>query len=269
MKNISHDEQKQIMLKMLKFIDEKCRQNGISYSLIGGSLIGAIRHRGYIPWDDDIDIILDRENYAKLKNILDEETGRYQTLKANNKKRRFSFVKLIDTYTCLEEKTQQKYDPNYGIFIDIFCYIPTSDDAKERSAHFKRIRRLMNLCQRRKINFADPFYRNMLRFGKTTISKIIGRKRLNRMLDLELNRYTSDTKYVFGNWPVYSYEKEIQLKKNTEDYIDAKFEGLTVMIFKNYDAILRTTFGDYMKLPPKSERVPHHTAKMWWKEENE
>ena len=74
------------------------------------------------------------------------------------------------------------------------------------------------------------------------------------------------TDFVMLNWPAYGFEHEIQLKKNTEEYIDVKFEGLDVMIFKNYDEILRTIFGDYMKLPPEEDRVPKHNTKAWWKE---
>ena len=262
---ITPEEQKQIMLDMLEFIDKTCRQNGIKYSLFAGSLIGAIRHQGYIPWDDDIDIVLTKENYTKLKTILDKGTGRYQTLKFGRGGEQFSFLKLVDTHTGLKEPSQAKPIPDYGIFIDIFCYYPAPNDAKLRKKHFKRVQLLVSLIARRKLSLNASPKQNFLRLGKNTLSKILGYKHINKMFAKTMNRY-KNTDYVMTSWPAYAYEKEIQLAKNTEDYIDAKFENLTVMIFKNYDAILSTTFGDYMQLPPPEARKPRHTLEMWWRE---
>ena len=111
-KQITSKEQKQLQVLMLEFVDKICRKNNIKYSAIGGTLIGAIRHKGFIPWDDDIDIILTKNNYDKLKRILDKETGRYRTLKYGQGGECFSFTKLIDTNTHLMEKRQLNYNPN-------------------------------------------------------------------------------------------------------------------------------------------------------------
>ena len=269
MKIITPQEQKQIMLDMLEFVDKICRKNNIKYSLLGGSLIGAIRHQGSIPWDDDIDIILTKENYAKLKTILDQETGLYQTLKFGHGGERFSFLKLIDTKTCVIENSQEKFDPNYGIYIDIFCYNYAPNSERARKKYYKKLKLLVSLTARHRLDFKhDSLPKNFLRFGKNTVSKILGYKTIHKIFQKTLNQY-QDTDYLISNWPLYGPNKEFQLAKNTEDYIDAKFENLTVMIFKNYDAILRATYGDYMQLPPKSERKPRHDMKMWWGEENE
>lgn len=266
---ITQQEQKTIMLNILGHIDRICRDNSIKYSLIGGSLIGVVRHKGYIPWDDDIDIVLTKENYGKLKKILDQETGRYQTLKYGHGGERYIFTKFVDTYTCLIENRQKKYDPNYGIYIDIFCYYPTSDNVKKRKSQYRKIALLESLIARRKLDFKnESIKQNILCAGKNIVSRIIGYKRIRKCFMKVLNRY-NDRKYLVSNWPAYGFEKEIQLTKNTEEYIDAEFEGLKVMIFKNYDDILRTTFGDYMKLPPESERTPKHNMKAWWREGRE
>ena len=266
MKTINEKEQKRIMLEMLKFLDDICRKNGIKYSLIGGSLIGAIRHHGYIPWDDDIDIILTKNNYTKLKKILDSETGRYQTLKYGEGGECFSFIKLIDTYTQAREGVHGKLYPKYGIYMDIFCYYPTSNNYNERKRQFSKIRILVSLFARRKIDVKNrTFIQNVERIGKNIVSRLMGYKRIKNTMEKTVNKYNG-SKYVVSNWPVYSFEKEIQLQKNIKDYIDVIFEGTKVMIFKNYDEILRTSFGDYMTLPPKSERVSRHSLKMWWRE---
>jgi len=266
MKKLTINERKKIMLELLKYTDDICREHNIKYSLFAGSLIGTIRHHGYIPWDDDIDIILTKENYEKLKTILDKKTGRYQTLKFGRGGERFSFLKLIDTKTHLIEGAQTTFDPYYGVYIDIFCYYPTSDNEKLRKKHYQKIKLLESLTSRGKLNFKnESLAQNTLRLGKNIISKIIGYKRLNQLFQKTMNKYHDKT-YIVSNWPAYGYQKEIQLAKNTKEYTDAKFENLTVMIFKNYDEILRTTFGDYMQLPPLEARKSRHTLKMWWRE---
>ena len=263
---IGTSEQRLLMLDMLLHVDRICRDYGIKYSLIGGSLIGAIRHKGFIPWDDDLDIILTKNNYYKLKSILDSEIGNYQTLKFGKGGERFSFVKLVDVRTRAREFIQQKDDPNYGVYIDIFCYCPVSEDSRTRQKQFSRLKTLMKFITREKANRKDRTWsQNAKQFVKNTISEIIGYRIIDNMFMRILNRY-DDSRYLVSNWPVYKYEQEIQLKVNTKDYINAEFEGHRVMIFKNYDEILRTTFGDYMQLPPESERKPKHNMSAWWKD---
>jgi len=267
-KEISLQERKRIMLDMLKHIDDICRENNIKYSLVGGSLIGAIRHRGYIPWDDDIDIILTEKNFKKLVDILDKDTGRYQIYKYGKEYKKMGFRKLIDTKTHLLEG-EFAFDPNYGVYVDIFSYCNLSNNDRKRKWQFDKIKLLLKFVTfyRKKIDFKEDGLLKSIDFSfKKAVSRAIGCKRFGKAY--ENIRKSSDTKsdYVTCFFPVYSYDKEVQLKKNTEDYTDAKFEDLTVMIFKNYDEILRTTYGDYMKLPPKSERIPKHNAKAWWRD---
>ncbi len=265
-KKISITEHQNILLDILKFLDQTCRENNIKYSLINGSLIGAIRHHGFIPWDDDVDVILTRENYVKLKKILDKETGQFQTLKQGKGGERYPFIKLIDTHTHAIEKNRPKFNPNYGIYVDILCYYPTSNNQKERKKHYKKLEMMVSLFLRRKIFFKEEsLSKIILCLGKNACSKLLGYNKLNRKFNKLLNQYNG-RKYVINNWPIYGYEKEIQLRKNTEEYTDTKFENLTVMIFKNYDEILRTIYGNYMKLPPKNERVPKHNMTAWWRE---
>lgn len=266
-KMISLVEQQKILLEILRFLDKTCRKNKIKYSLVAASLIGAVRHQGFVPWDDDVDVVLTKENYEKLKKVLDKETGRYQALKPGKGGEKYGFMKLIDTQTHAYEKNRPKFDPNYGVYIDIFCYYPTSDDKKEQLKQFKKLKLMVSLYLRRKIFFKkEPLSKIIMCLGKNACSKILGYSRINHIYDKLLNQY-SGTKHVIINWPVYGFENEIQLAKNTEEYIDAKFEDLTVMIFRDYDEILRTTYGDYMKLPPKSKRVPKHNVMAWWRED--
>ncbi|MBR2840108.1 LicD family protein [Candidatus Saccharibacteria bacterium] len=266
---IDSEQQKRLMLDMLRFVDNICRKNGIKYSLIGGSLIGAIRHHGFIPWDDDLDIILTRDNYNKLKKILDAENGRYQTLKYDEGGRCFCFIKLIDKQTQLIEGAAQKLNPNYGVYIDVlqYCYMPNTLNKREK--YYRTIKLLESIIGRRKLDFKGMnVRRNVIRLGKNIFSVILGYKTINKMFDKILN-YCDKSEYVVSNWPAYGFEKEVQLRKNTEKYIDVEFEDMKAMVFENYDEILRTTFGNYMELPPKQKQIPKHNIRAWWKEDYE
>ena len=266
MKKISNEEHKKIMLDILKYFDKICRDNQINYSLIGGSLIGAIRHKGIIPWDDDIDVILDFNNYQKVIDILRNSNGNYKLLCHKYDPNYYPpFPKLIDTRTFAKE--EQLLDPieNYGIYIDIFCYNNTSNNEKKRKKHLKKIMLINSMLSRKKIQLKKyGIVQNFKRLCKNMISKIIGYTKLNKLIEAENNKYNKEeTEYVISNWPIYGYQKEIQNKKNIKKYIDVKFEDMTAMVFKEYDEILKTTFGNYMKLPPENKRTSHGLEAYW------
>ena len=268
MKEISLKQQKKLLLEMLKFLDKTCRENNINYSLIGGSLIGAVRHSGFIPWDDDIDVIMTKPNYEKFKTVLKKETGRYRMLKYQQGGKKFSFVKLIDTKTHLVENGYD-YMKDYGVFVDIFCYFPTSNKKDEQIKHCQDIKRLRStiICGRFSI-LEKSFKDNMKIILKKLFFAFCGYRILHKMFDKTCNRFANEkTDYVVSNWPTYAPEKEIQLARDVEEYIDMRFEDMDAMVFKGYDGILKNTFGDYMTKPPKSQQEPRHDMKVWWRED--
>lgn len=273
MKKISNDEQKKIMLEILKYFDEICRENGIKYSLIGGSLIGAVRHKGMIPWDDDIDVILDKNNYEKVINILlNNNNSQYKLLyHYNDSNYYFPFPKLVCTKTyCVEQKLLNPIS-NYGIYIDIFCYHNTANNKREQIKHLRKIKLINSMLSRKKLNFKnESIMQNIKRLFKNILSMIIGYNMLNKLIVNILSKYDNDVScnYVVSSWPIYSIEKEIQKKSSILEYTDSKFDGINSMIYKSYDEILKTTFGDYMKLPPVEKRVNHGLV-VYWRDDDE
>ncbi|MBR2840106.1 LicD family protein [Candidatus Saccharibacteria bacterium] len=261
--DISFAEQKRILLEMLKYFDGVCRKNGIKYSLIGGSLIGAVRHHGFIPWDDDIDIVLMPEEYRKLLSIFKNNEDRYQLMTPySSKTYRYPFSKLVDTNTTLEEVGYKNID-GYGIYLDVLSYYYLSNTGLKRKIQCTR-QKILKKC-----------------FALIALDPNNEKKLFKRVLLHSLNifpvgaikrmyawccRGDKPTKYIVVNWPCYKMNKEVQLTKNAREYIDVEFEDMKAMVFKKYDEILRTTFGDYMKLPPKEERVSAHKIKARWKE---
>lgn len=256
-------EQKLVMLDLLKYFDNICRANNIKYSLIGGSLIGAVRHHGFIPWDDDIDLILMPEEYKKLIKVLNNNNNnKYRfLLPEQSNSYNYPFLKLIDTRTALEE-TKYTGVEDYGVYLDIFSYHYVSNNKFIRVLHYYgQI-------------FGKKLFALMARNPKSEgniLNKILFLSCKLVPVDLVKKKYVkyctnnSRTGYILSNWPAYGFKKEIQIVDDTKGYIDMEFEGVEAMVFENYDKILRTTFGDYMILPPEKERASNHDIKVWWK----
>ena len=268
MKKIQLEEQQTIMLDILRCFDNLCRDNDVKYTLIGGSLIGAIRHKGFIPWDDDIDVAMTKDNFDKILPILKKEKGRYQLLSSMSSKNAFIFEKFVDTKTYATEPNMLYEDPSYGVYLDIFTLHNVPDDEKEREKTINKSKLLVSLFSRKKLSKEESLKQNFLRFFKNIVSKIIGYKRLNRMAEKHFGKYDDrDTKFATFNWPLYSNKQETRSNQDFREYIDADFEDMKAMIVKNYDNVLRETFGDYMKMPPKEKRVNKHGIKAYWRDE--
>ncbi len=268
MKKIPDKKQKEILIEILKYFDNICRKNNINYSLIGGSLIGAIRHQGIIPWDDDIDVIMAKSDYLKIIELIKKDNDtRFKLLTRDTCKNYFfPFPKLVDTNTYLIEDICLKQPKEYGLFIDIFYYVPIPKDKKE----FKKLKLINSLLSRKKLDFKkESFKQNFLRASKNLISILVGYNNLIKIKEKLEKKWKKDgIKYVVPTWPMSTLEHEAHLIDDVREFIDAPFGGIKTMIFKNYDTILKTTFGNYMQLPPKEKRKKHDIKAYWrnkWK----
>lgn len=263
-KTLSSIEQKQILLGLLKFFDKTCRDNGIKYSLIGGSLIGAIRHKGFIPWDDDVDVIMMPGEYKKLLNVLKKTKSHYALLTPGSSKTyRCPFSKLVDTRTTVEEMGYNKIE-NYGVFLDVFCYHYVPNNAFARLVKCCRQYFLKKMFAVLELN--PKTEEGVLKRILYLPSKLVPARLIKRRYAGICNS-NKPTKYIFSNWPTYGIRQETQFSKNVSSYIDVRFEDMKAMVFSGYDEILKNTFGDYMKLPPKEKRVSPHKMDIKWRNE--
>ena len=265
MKKMTEKEAKQCMINILSYIDNICRKNKINYSIYYGSLIGAIRHKGIIPWDDDIDIILLKEDYDKLIKILKTQNNEYKILdETTDTKCVLPFAKLVNTKTYIEQDNMNK-DNNMGLFVDIFCFNNFPD--KDKKLYYKKIifyKLLIDGLNYKNFKKGEDYY--YLKKVRNIIAKIFGKKYLMKKYIKLCNKYNyCKTNRVISNWPEYynPLEKEIVNKSEFKNFIRVDFENIKVMITKDYDILLKRYFGDYMTPPPKEKRINHGFNAYW------
>lgn len=258
MKKLTKKECREGMLSILEYIDILCNQNNLSYSIMYGTLIGAIRHGGMIPWDDDIDIAMKRDDYIKLINIINNNDDcKYKIITwENDKKYCLPWGKVIDTSTVLNEKGKIISD-NYGLFVDILPYdlIPN------------KFRRLMYFKRRiifffiKSFNF-DKNYKNVrfyyFKYIRNKISRLFGKNFFFKKYDKLCRKYNDKKNYSYSACP-YMFKKLKKIEIKEFNHIKRiNFEGKKVNAFENYDMILKEYYGDYMTPPPKKDRQNHN-----------
>ena len=141
-KYLSLPEIRKVQLNLIDYLQKKCEENNLHYSLCYGSLIGAIRHNGFIPWDDDMDIVMPRPDYEKLIDIVNSQNDTIKIFDCRTKKDYYHpYAKIIDTTTLVDEGQSRKIK-DYGIYIDIFPEEGLPNDEKQRNLYWKKINRL-------------------------------------------------------------------------------------------------------------------------------
>lgn len=264
---IDVNELKKIQLEILQEVHDFCTGNGITYFLSSGTLIGAVRHGGYIPWDDDIDIYMPRTDYDRFIASYNNGDGRNTKVRALTTDRDYyyPYAKVEDTRTRLIEKTDSKLE--IGINIDVFPLDGVPDDQKERVEYFNEIDRLRHMAVLKSVS-VDWKRRGAVKNLILIISKIIlaghSQRRIAEKLDSRLRKNLLSTEYVC-NMPMGNGLKSCFKRKACNSSIAINFEGRQFMTMSGYDEYLTATYGNYMKLPPENQRVSHHAFEAYWK----
>ena len=258
-----------ILLEFAKFCDE----NNLRYFIAYGTLIGTIRHKGFIPWDDDIDIWMPRADYdIFLKTFnLKTENKNLVAISPVDELSINTISKVIDTNTVkIEENVKYKDNKYLGVDIDIFPLDGQPDDYSlfckyynKKMKIFKKHKCLitdfsyMNYCKKIAAELYTLFIKYILRYNKSKIDKLIDN--INSRYSYESSKYIGSVSSLFNRLQD-RFEKEW-----FEDFLFAEFEGYKFKIPLGYDKILTALYGDYMKLPPENERVTHHQNLMYSK----
>ena len=260
-------EIKRIQLDILSHVDCFCREYGIKYFLSGGTAIGAVRHKGYIPWDDDIDIMMLRADYDRFIYSYIENDKSVFKLHAPEFDRNYfvPFVKIDNSLTIIEENVNTR--SSMGINIDVFPIDELPEDPDYQTRIYRRVGYLMKIYYLKQIEFnrKRSFVKNVILGIGRLLLVPIPLKKITRMIsDYPKGFSFPDSKYCGA--VVWGYGKrEINLRSNFDDVLYCDFEQFKFPLPIGYDNYLRSVYGDYMKLPPEEKRVSHHSFQAFWK----
>lgn len=260
MYQLSDKEVKQHILNILVKFKELCNKYDLDYSLVGGTLLGAIRHEGFIPWDDDIDVAMSRPMFNKMIKIFSQKNVLPPYLKLIGSplgNSIYPFIKIVDTRTKVIEKTSNE---DMGLWIDIFPIDGLPDNEKEVKKVYNKAKILHSMIS---LIPSDTEGTSMLKklikpTARFICKNIIGARRINNWCEKLCNQNNYCESRVVGCiiWG-RALEKEAMPKKIFEERTNVKFENEYFSAIKDYDSYLSNLYGDYMKMPPKDEREQH------------
>lgn len=250
-------------LDLLIELKRLCEKYEINYFLIGGTLIGAIRHDGFIPWDDDIDVGMLRSDYEKFRVVCAKDLcSEYKLYNwENDNKSPLPFLKLKITGTHYREELAENTDMNDEIFIDIFPFDNAPDSLflqTLQASSIYLIRKILLLKCGFSIDRGNRIKKLLYSILKT-ISSIASvpfwKKCCTSIMNAYNNRETSEVVNMCG---AYSYKKELKKKELLTKTVPHLFEKQFFSVPEQYDTYLREIYGDYMELPPQDERIGRH-----------
>lgn len=270
MKKIESEEMKKLELEILLAFARYCEERGLTYWIAYGTLLGAVRHKGFIPWDDDVDVLMPREDYEIL--IREFRHPVYRLIDPLEPVSRHSFVKIVDTRTVKRE-TNFDYAPGeLGIDIDVFPLDGQPEDEAELAVWFEKLMgwyrladfpvRRVHDCRRKRLilGLINLFGGKRHRLGSQIKRFCLGRARaLHGRYPLGTGQYVGMVEHCFeSTWQ--RFDREI-----FEGTVKLEFEGHLFSAPAGYDAFLRNRYGEYMKLPPPEERFSHKLDEVYWK----
>ena len=260
-----------VNLYILQEIDRICKKYKINYTLDSGTLLGAIRHGGFIPWDDDADIAMTRSNFEAFRRIVKRElSDKLEFIMPNefkNGKVFYDFTPRIIYKPSARHKKNDKKDPYEGklnhLWVDIFIIdkLPKSKPLQRLTLFSQKLIYLFSMGHRKKLDLKK--YKGSMKIAVSVFSiigKIISMKYLFKLQDrlskLFYKSRKSSTLYYSNYQPDYI---DIKVNKDWyEKYLNIKFEDTVLSIIDEYDSVLQLVYGDYMTPPPKADRVPTH-----------
>lgn len=259
-------EVKKIEVEILDAFVSFCEKNHLTYFLAYGTLLGAVRHKGFIPWDDDIDVTMPRPDYEKLLKLWPKE-DKYALLECKQDRGYlYPFAKICDSDTFIEESGVE-FSCDMGIYIDIFPLdgIPGTPEENSRMLHrFETLEKCrmysMMPCE---ALFKEGSGANFARKLLWRILRLIGPYRFSKWMDRGAQKYGYSAQQYGGCLLTRFSSREIYPLRVLEETTKVEFEGKWYTAPKDYNLILTLLYGDYMQFPPESEQVLKHNFKAW------
>lgn len=269
------DQLQKTLLEIFDYIDELCKNIGIKECFIGGSALGAVRHKGFIPWDDDLDLGMTRADYNKFKEAFLKQNDKRFRLNAPNltKKVRSRFPKVLKSGTIMREITDSKDVETQGIFVDIFII----DNVPNNKFHRFLKGSLCNACefiagQVQLVENIDGQTKQFFKksgkanyFVRMSVGKLFSAVSSHKWLGIidRIIQYDDDnSKYCTIATGRKHYFGETIERDLFFPFSKGEFCGREIYLPAKCDAYLKNAYGDYMKIPPKSDREHHYVREL-------
>lgn len=244
-----------VMVQMMSEVDKLCHKYGIRYILDSGTLLGAIRHNGFIPWDDDFDILMPRDDYEKFISIVNEELPQKYCFESieTNISYPYNFGKIKALNTVFKEYFTQNIDMKHCVYIDVFPmdYIDVKHPVEVKI--IKKFISILTSLRYSKLHLVNNWKYKI--FGFISIYSL--NKMINKVMKYHLHPKTNMVSKLCHQGP-NKPPISIDYFDNVEKH---QFECFEFLIPKEYNDFLTGRYGDYMKLPPVEEQVPTHKIK--------
>ncbi len=261
MRKIEIEELRKILLELMDEIHAFCEKHGLKYYLSGGTLIGAIRHKGFIPWDDDIDIYMPRPDYDKFMQIYPKVGDNILHEHCLNADYKYPYAKLCKSNTLLIEKGGYG-GINMGVYLDIFPLDALGNSEKEAKSLMRKLVPYVNLnlsllVEQWRDNVS--FIKNFAIWNLHNVALMAGgHKKLLDKIDKIIRKYDYESSALVGEFIDEIQYKRITDKRLYDVRILHNFEGRQYYIPAGYDKILTDFYGDYMTPPPPEKQVLTH-----------
>lgn len=252
----------EVLLKMLDWFHGICKEHHLRYYCVGGTMLGAVRHKGFIPWDDDIDVAMPRADYEKLCACAAElETSQYKIEypTSENKDFTYLYMKIYDASTLLVE--HQRKPIKRGVFIDVFPLDGIGEDRASAMGNYIKILRAIRFhatitCAVRQ---GRTWYKNLsVRLGRLVSPLLVSERALNQRITMMCKCRGFDTcawvGNLVGNWGC----KELMPREYFGEPQEYEFEHIRVWGVAKAHEYLSSLYGNYMQLPPEEKRKTHH-----------
>lgn len=275
MREMSIQEIKKCSFEILLWFKSFCEQNELRFFLCGGTLLGAVRHNGFIPWDDDIDIMMPRSDYERMKNLFPKENKYELYSPLLTKNYTYSFSKIIDSRTIKEESSIRDKAIRIGVDIDVFPIDNLPSDDSECIRYYRRIGIIdlwlffMSSSYSKGKTFLSSALRNLGIFV-ARLAEFLHIDSIDKVLyrfDRLSQKYNKVDCQFCGITSIGHYGiRERNLKIGYESSVFVGFEGALFPAPESYSNYLAQLYGkDYMQIPPIDKRATHHSFRAYWK----
>ncbi len=260
--------------ELLKQFDAYCKRHGLTYCLCGGTLLGAVRHKGFIPWDDDIDLMMPREDYERLRDLSRGETVSdcLRVRYPGDAGYPYGFMKAVDTRTVVYERNITRDEQRTGLALDIFPLDRMYVSPWKNRLLLTRVKFWIQVGKvgagmvRAEKDSLKKRLRNLVMLLLRPIAACVSYEKAMARVDRIASGRRTLAPYILGNlgWP--NQWKDMFPKEVFDSYVDLDFGADKFPCPVGYDAYLTQLYGDYMRIPKEGERAAH-SFRAYWRDE--